>query len=345
MNEEIRKKYERLLTPPDGKKRVGEMTEKELLLGRILKNIRERRKISQGDLTEGICPISVLANIESGTKVNLLLTNALLTRMGKSAEKFEFYFTIQEYAQQHEREAIIDLWKNGNLENAEEKLAQYEKEYDTKVNERWSCWQRYSIQLRRDLPPDDFENQWQLMKQRKLYCTQEEWDFLWEAVNFYERKGQKEKAREIYALMYRDCTDDTKPSDPDGHGMDEERKLELLPLLCWKYGQFERLEGNLEAAEGILNTGIALLKRNMRLYYLREMLEERLQIYYQRWQESKAEEMYQKVGQDAQYLVVLDFAYKEKEKGFRRIEWMKEELKWESTALDNLSIGPEKLWD
>lgn len=344
MEEEIRKKYERLLVPPDGSGPVGEMTEKELLLGRILKKIREHRQISQEDLAEGICPISVLATIENGTKANLLLTNILLTRMGKSSEKFEFYYTNGEYEQQREREQILELWKSDKLSEAMKQIRLYERRYKTKFNTSWSDWQRRCIMLKQDTLPKKFEQLWLELQRRKLYFTQEEWDFLWELAKMYERTEQKEKLREVYSLMYQNSVDITKISELDGHGMDEERQLEILPLLCLNYGRFEHKEEHLEEAETVLNTGIELLIRNMRLYYLRELLEERTQLCYRLWKDTKSPERYQKLVQDEQNLIALDFMYHDEEKAYQKIKWLKEELKWESTTLDNLSIGPERLW-
>ena len=87
MRQEIRERYGELLEPLSKDNMVGEMTEKELLLGRTLKRIREHRQISLEDLAEGICPVSELSAMEKGTKVNLLLTSAYLLRMGKSVNR------------------------------------------------------------------------------------------------------------------------------------------------------------------------------------------------------------------------------------------------------------------
>ena len=45
MRDEIREKYGKWLGTPGDRSKVGEMTEKELLLGRTLKRMREHRQI------------------------------------------------------------------------------------------------------------------------------------------------------------------------------------------------------------------------------------------------------------------------------------------------------------
>ena len=97
MRDEIREKYGKWLGTPGDRSKVGEMTEKELLLGRTLKRMREHRQISLEELAKGICAPSDMVAMENGIKASLLITGAYLTRMGKSINKFEFYSTNLEY--------------------------------------------------------------------------------------------------------------------------------------------------------------------------------------------------------------------------------------------------------
>ena len=344
MRQEIRERYGELLEPLSKDNMVGEMTEKELLLGRTLKRIREHRQISLEDLAEGICPVSELSAMEKGTKVNLLLTSAYLLRMGKSVNKFEFYSTNTEYEKKKKRDQIVQTWKSGELDKAETLLEEYRRDYRTRLGGVWDNWQKLCIQLCRDILPEKQEKLWKALMARKLYFIQEEWDYLWELVKYYERSGNVERAREVYALMYQNCMVVGVFLPQDGKGMDEERKLEILPMLCLQYGRFEHRQGRTMEAIQVVNDAISLLLRNMRMDYLYELLEERLSIHTYMWEQTKQENFYQGLVEDAQYLAALDFLNERDAAARRRFRWLKEEMKWESTILDNLFTDQEKPW-
>lgn len=345
MKDEIREKYNRLLGKPGERSRVGEMTEKELLLGKTLKRMREHRQISLESLSEGICAPSDMAAMENGIKASLLMTAAYLTRMGKSVNKFEFYSTNLEYDQQCKRDHIIEVWKKDDLEAAKGYLAEYERRFRSKFSQCWSSWQKRCIMLRGGELPEDYDVIWESLTCQKLYFTQEELVYLWELKRFYEQRGDSQKVREVYALMYRNTMATGVFLPQNGRGMDEERKLEILPELCMGYGHFEHMQGRREDALKVLDTAITLLQKSMRMRLLMELLEERMNIYRELWEEGKAPEMYQRMGKDAQNLIALELLSGNMPKARGRIAWLKEEAKWESIILDNLFTVLGRLLD
>lgn len=342
MKDTTKQKYDKLLGDQKKKKKVGEMTEKELLLGRTLKKMREHRQISLEDLSRGICTPSDMAAMESGTKSSLLMTNVYLTRMGKSVHKFEFYSTNEEYEQQYRRELIIDLWKSDELDSAQDRLAYYERHFRSKCNERWSWWQRLCIGLRKGKLPEKHEKVWQELVRQKLYFTEEELDYLRELARLYERQGETERVGEVYALMYSNTMAVGVFPPESGKGMDEERKLEILPQLCLDYGRFEHAQGRRTEAIRILDAAIGLLQKSMRMQLLKELLEERMEIHRELWEESGEPEEQRKTGEDTQHLIALDLVRGDMREAFRKVCWLKEEVKWENTTLDNLYIILEK---
>lgn len=345
MKDEIREKYDRLLGNLGERSRVGEMTEKELLLGKTLKRMREHRQISLEDLSEGICAPSDMTAMENGIKVSLLMTAAYLTRMGKSVNKFEFYSTNLEYDQQCKREHIIEVWKRGDFGAAKDYLAEYDRRFRSKFSQCWSTWQKRCVALREGALPEDHDAIWKRLFNQKLYFTQEEMDYLWELERFYEQRGDTEKVRDVYALMYRNTMATGVFLPQNGRGMDEERKLEILPELCMGYGHFEHMQGRKEEAAKILGTAISLLQKSMRMKLLQELLEERMGIYKELWEETGSACMHQKMGEDAQNLIALELLRGDMTKVRERMAWLKEEAKWESTILDNLFTVLGRLLD
>ncbi len=345
MKDEIREKYRILLGTLGENKRVGEMTEKELLLGKTLKQMREHRQISLEDLSKGICAPSAMTATENGIKASLLMTGAYLTRMGKSVNKFEFYSTNLEYEQQCKRDNIIELWKTERLAEAGKYLAEYDRQFRSKFCGCWSKWQKYCIMLREGELPREHKEIWEELTQQKLYFTQEEMDYLWELAKLYKQKNQVEYVRQTYHLMYQNTMATGVFLPQNGRGMDEERKLEILPELCLCYGRFEHMQGRNQEAVQILSTAITLLQESMRMKWLRELLEERGKNCYELWKNEENKEAYEQMGRDMQYLIALDLVHGQMCNVLERVRWLKEEVKWENIILDNLSIDPEKLLD
>lgn len=342
MEDEIKRKYDYLIESGKGGYRVGEMRAKELLLGRTLKRMRERRQIPLEELASGVCTVSDMAAMESGTKASLLLTNIYLTRMGKSMNKFEFYSTNEEYDQQYKRDLIIELWKSGELDGAQDRLAYYERHFHSKCNEQWSRWQRFCISLCKGKLPEEYRGIWQELTHQKLYFTQEELDYLWQLARLYELRGEPEQVRKIYELMYKNTMAVGVFLPEYGMGMDEERKLEILPQLCLDYGSFEYAQGRKAEAVSILDAAIGLLRRNMRMQLLDELLTQRLKIHRELWEESgDAAEQY-KACEDVQHLIALDLVNSDMRAAMDKISWLRREAKWENTTLDSLYTILEK---
>ncbi len=342
MRDEIREKYGKWLGTPGDRSKVGEMTEKELLLGRTLKRMREHRQIPLEELAKGICAPSDMVAMENGIKSSLLITGAYLTRMGKSINKFEFYSTNLEYEQQCKRDNIIELWKAQNLEEAGNRLAEYDRYFRSKYNESWSNWQKCCIALRRDNLPERYGKIWEELVGQKLYFTQEEMDYLWELVKYYERRMDVVHIRETYSLMYRNTMATGMFLPQSGRGMDEERKLEILPELCLSFGHFEHMQGRAADALQVLDTAISLLRGSMRMRMLEELLAERMTILKELWENGSDVEVYGRMCKDAEYLIVLDLVGDKFEKAFERLCWLKEEAKWGNTILDSLYTVLEK---
>ena len=74
-------------------------------------------------------------------------------------------------------------------------------------------------------------------------------------------------------------------------------------------------------------------------------MEEKSELDYFNWKNTQDSKLYEQIGKDTEKIITLYFLYRKNEKAFQKINWLKEVLQWESTALDNLSIGPDRRWD
>ena len=60
-------------------------------VGNALLHFREKNKISQIQLCEGICSLTTLSRIEIGEReFDSLISEILLSRLGKAASRYEF---------------------------------------------------------------------------------------------------------------------------------------------------------------------------------------------------------------------------------------------------------------
>ena len=93
-------------------------------IGEIIREERNRRKISQEELCFGICSVTTLSRIENGNqKPSLKVEEALLERLGHSTENLIFYADDREI-QKHRLEGEIRM-KMMHLEDASKLINEY----------------------------------------------------------------------------------------------------------------------------------------------------------------------------------------------------------------------------
>lgn len=107
---------------------------KQKLVGEVIYNCRKNEKISQTQLSKGLCSISTLSRIESGERsVDSLLVENLLQRLGKSCEQFEFVLDYVDFKLSNLRYEIIVNLNNQKNDLVREQLALY-SELEEKSN-------------------------------------------------------------------------------------------------------------------------------------------------------------------------------------------------------------------
>lgn len=104
----------------------GYKTMKLYGIGNALLYYREQNHLSQTQVCEGICPEMTLSRIETGEReFDSMISETLLERVGKTANRFEFVLNNEDYALYELREKIKQTVNDGNVEMAKECLNKY----------------------------------------------------------------------------------------------------------------------------------------------------------------------------------------------------------------------------
>lgn len=98
------------------------------MIGKIILQLREKAKVTQAMLTRGITSIHELSKIESIRSIpNKFLSDALIQRLGKSADKIEMVLSDQEYELYFLRTLIESELLAKEYDSSDERLIEYKK--------------------------------------------------------------------------------------------------------------------------------------------------------------------------------------------------------------------------
>ena len=97
-------------------------------IGQAIYHYREKNKLSQAQVCEGICTEMSLSRIETGEREgDFFLSEVLLERLGKTVGRFEFFLNDEDYYYYVLRENIKKAVEVGNLEEAKCYVEEYWK--------------------------------------------------------------------------------------------------------------------------------------------------------------------------------------------------------------------------
>lgn len=95
-------------------------------IGNALLYYREQNHLSQTQVCEGICPEMTLSRIETGEReFDSMISETLLERVGKTANRFEFVLNNEDYVLYELREKIKQAVNDDKVEIAKECLNKY----------------------------------------------------------------------------------------------------------------------------------------------------------------------------------------------------------------------------
>lgn len=104
-------------------------------LGTILAGIREKEKISQKSIADGIISSNFMCKLEKGEKeLDYVVMETLFERLGKCADKIEKGITNDDYQLIRLRDEIADCISKNDSQSAKMKLEEYTAWTDMKNN-------------------------------------------------------------------------------------------------------------------------------------------------------------------------------------------------------------------
>lgn len=114
-------------------------------LGRILQKLRKEQRITQKELSRGLCSISTLSKIESGEREpEQLLFDSLISRLGKDSNKWELILKEDDKQLLRRRKYIEYLIRVKNWSELESELENY-----SQLNKKFDNLQEQYVDLSR----------------------------------------------------------------------------------------------------------------------------------------------------------------------------------------------------
>lgn len=105
--------------------------EKENRFGEYIAKLRVEKNVSQMELCDGLCSVSMLSRFERGEREpDKLLQNRFLTRLGVVPENYENFLFHKDYLRWERRQGILHNILEENMENALDLLEDYRWTYD-----------------------------------------------------------------------------------------------------------------------------------------------------------------------------------------------------------------------
>jgi len=247
-------------------------------IGKTINVLRVNAAKSREEISLGLCSITVLQRLEAGERfADKKLIDALIQRLGKSPDKFEFVLGKEEYAINQKRIAIDNAFEAERYDECRALLAKFSKECKRGDNLNQQYIKKMKFLLG-DLKYRTIEEAEELILE--MICKTSP-DFKWEEME--SRLLCIEECRLIYLLALTEiefgCFEKTTKileklfSYLEKHFSDVEERIKLYPQIayslsmCYEYG--ERYVKEMTTAE----KAIDLLEENGRIYLLAELLE------------------------------------------------------------------------
>lgn len=208
-------------------------------IGEIVKQERERRGISQKELSKGICTAQTLSLIELGeTETDKLSMDILLQRLGKSPDKLECILSVEEFRKIDQRMKIESAIRKNEGDKADVLLNAYREIYfsKSKVHKMYckrtqACIMMYTGEMQ------EYSYRMRCVPQYLQSMLCEIQQYLEEAMSLLSPKWEMWNSKEQLLSTY-----------------------ELENILA--YGKVLYMEGNEEKAVSIFKNSVRYIKEN-----------------------------------------------------------------------------------
>lgn len=247
-------------------------------IGTTIYTLRTLAGIKQKDLCRGLCSTSNLSRIESGNyNVDRLLFDALIQRLGKSPDKYEYFLGKREHQIYEKRKKITDAYEDGNEQLATDELAMLGsllKDSDM-INRQFISKMKFLLSnMQMDLSMEEAIGELLTIlritvpevtigKLNSYYLSLEELRIYFLIGDMYLGFHDVDSSGRIFIeiLDYLE----TRYSD-------KEELLKLYPQVVYQLGLLYEEEGEYVKLISICKKGISLLVENICIYFLPELL-------------------------------------------------------------------------
>jgi len=246
-------------------------------IGRTIMILRLDAGKSRDEISLGICSSTVLQRLETGERfADKKLIDALIQRLGKSSDKFEFVLGKREYEINQERNAIDHAFEAKDYDACRELLRQFEEKWK-EDNLNWQYIQKMKFLLG-DLEYRTIEEAEKLIM--NMLCKTSP-GLLWEEIE--ERLLCTEECKLIYLLALTEI--EFEHFEKAGkileklfvyleeHFSDVEERIKLYPQVAYSLSMCYEYEEQYEKEAETAKKAIDLLEDNGRIYLLSELLE------------------------------------------------------------------------
>lgn len=252
-------------------------------IGSSIRYLREKRGVRQSALYEGLCSQASFSRIELGEKeMDQLLLYALLSRLGISVNKYTLILNKKDIDLMEQRKEIEDALQSQRIEEAKEKLEEYEKNDFTgltkKLHDQYINFIRaklYDIEGQREKAKEQLEigigrtNKCLLdfikgkSEKETYYISEIE---LMQVCLYCEilEKEEEKGVREIWKWIYHYI---------EKHIEDTEYKIRFYPVCAYNIASSYQKEGDWMECLSYCNRAIEFLKKYKNLIFLKEFLE------------------------------------------------------------------------
>ena len=261
--------------------------------GTFLRNARMKQKITAKQLSEGLYSLSMIKKIESGERFSeKRMRERLLQRLGMSDYSNENFLFQKEYDRWSLRTHLLDALETGKLEDAKLLLEQYRVKYgsENKLEHQFYLMMQVQYRQQRAFPKE----QWFALLEEAVKLTVPQIDkkpcnqllLSIDEVNlvleyqYYQQDETEQQDMTWYVPLFRYA--ENKWKDQDGM-IKICSKIALY--FCRKVKQYvqtvtEQKDRNLliEDALTLCNESVEYLIKSRSIYFLLELLQEKLQL-------------------------------------------------------------------
>lgn len=246
-------------------------------IGKIIFRERERAKISQHELCNGICSVATLSRLEwSERNIGKWNIDILLQRLGKSQDKFWTIVHVGDYEIMELRRTIWDNILRGNYAEAQSGIWKYE--HNVKMEKLHKQFLKKSLGMIKARRDNDWTGALEFYQKSLAYTVcgfktdkvesiligRDEMQIILLMAEAYAHLGEEETAKEMVRQLLKNL---------QKKEWDEEEKAKIYPKAVSVYTDFLKKEDRYEEVISLCETAVEMLVSNGIIFLMSELLE------------------------------------------------------------------------